>query len=304
MSIPDRRPSTAHIGYRGAMSDAHVSDLVEIIEDLWPLRLAESWDVNGLSVGEPHAVVRRILVAVDPMDAVIDEAEALHADMLVTHHPLLLRPVNTVASSTLKGGAITRLIRSGIAHYNAHTNADSALGGVSDALIDLFDVSEVEPLVPVGTDLPGVGLGRVGILDHPTSVRQIARTLADSLPATVTGVRVAGDPQAPVHRLAVLAGAGDSLFDEVRAHGADCYVTSDLRHHPATEARDTAHRTDGTPHLVDVSHWAAESLWLDRARTAITAACTANGWDHVEVVLSRERTDPWTERIDQEPRTR
>jgi putative NIF3 family GTP cyclohydrolase 1 type 2 len=129
----------------------------------------------------------------------------------------------------------------------------------------------------------------------------VAQTLADALPATATGVRIAGDPDAPVERVAVCGGAGDGLFDEVRASGAQVYVTSDLRHHPATEARDTAHRGDGTPHLIDVSHWAAESLWLDRAADQLRASAEHSGWD-VTVRVSTRCTDAWTLRIGQEDR--
>src|SRR5699024_5731686 len=147
----------------------------------------------------------------------------------------------SVAADTLKGGQVTRLLQAGVAHIAAHTNADSQLGGVSDALIDVLDAQVEGPLAPTAGAPDGGGIGRVGTV-RPTTVRALAQALADALPVTATGVRIAGDPDAPVERVAVCGGAGDGLFDEVRASGAQVYVTSDLRHHPATEARDTAHR--------------------------------------------------------------
>lgn len=278
------------------MTHATLGDIIAHIEKLWPTEYAESWDSNGLATGDLNARVSTILMALDPMDAVIDEAVSLKADLLFTHHPLLLRGVTSVAAHTLKGGALTRLISHGIAQYNAHTNADSAQGGVSDVLADMLELTDRQPITSGPNHPEGVGLGRVGTLPQPRTVSELAHTLARSTPATKTGIRVAGDPTATVSRVAVLAGSGDSLFDEVRAHGADVYVTSDLRHHPATEARDTSHRTSNTPHLIDVAHWAAESPWMSIAATQLGEKLKENGLD-VDIHVSTTRTDPWDLRI-------
>ena len=280
------------------MASPTLAQVRTLIDDLWPESFAEPWDSVGLTVGDPAAPVTAILLAVDPTDDVVAEAAETSADLLLTHHPLLLRGVTSVAADTLKGGQVTRLLQAGVAHIAAHTNADSHLGGVSDALIDVLDAQVEGPLAPTAGAPDGVGIGRVGTV-RPTTVRALAQALADALPVTATGVRIAGDPDAPVERVAVCGGAGDGLFDEVRASGAQVYVTSDLRHHPATEARDTAHRGDGTPHLIDISHWAAESLWLDRAASQLRASAAHSGWD-VTVTVSTRRTDAWTLRIGQE----
>lgn len=302
------------------MSIARVSDVVGLAEELWPPRLAEAWDTVGLAVGDPRAQVRSVLLALDPVDAVVAEAVDGGFDMLLTHHPLLLRGVTSVHAGTLKGGAVHRLISAGVAQLGAHTNADSQRGGVSDVLIEVLGITGARPLAPrrlgsaagessagesaTGADDlggvvdGGVGIGRYGDLEEPVSVEDLARRLADVLDPTITGVRIAGDPAARVTRVAVVAGAGDSLFDEVRSSGAEVFITSDLRHHPATEARDTAHRGTGVPHLIDISHWAAEALWLDRAADELSQAAERAGFD-LDLTVSRIRTDPWTMRIDQ-----
>ena len=270
-----------------------VSECVDVFDSLWPPDLAEDWDTVGLAVGDPDAEVRSILLALDPTDAVIAEAVVLGADLLFTHHPLMLRPVNTVSAGTLKGGAVHTLITNGIAQFNAHTNADAAVGGVSDVLIGLTGVSESAPLVP-DPAAPERGIGRVGDLGEATTVREIARTLAERLPRTTTGVRIAGDPAAAVTRVAVCGGAGDSLFDAVRASGADVYITADLRHHPATEALDTANRAEARPQLIDVSHWASEAVWLGAASAALEAEFAQRGLS-VGIQSSGVKTDPWVE---------
>ncbi|MCT1766091.1 Nif3-like dinuclear metal center hexameric protein [Brevibacterium casei] len=271
-----------------------MSECVDVFDSLWPPDLAEDWDTVGLAVGDPDAEVRSILLALDPTDAVIAEAVVLGADLLFTHHPLMLRPVNSVSAGTLKGGAVHTLITNGIAQFNAHTNADAAVGGVSDVLIELTGVSDSAPLVP-DPAAPQRGIGRVGDLGEATTVRDIARTLAERLPRTTTGVRIAGDPAAAVTRVAVCGGAGDSLFDAVRSSGADVYITADLRHHPATEALDTANRAEARPQLIDVSHWASEAVWLAAARAELEAEFEQRGLS-VALQSSAVNTDPWVER--------
>ncbi|MYM18998.1 Nif3-like dinuclear metal center hexameric protein [Brevibacterium sp. 5221] len=274
------------------MDSPRVRDVVAACQRLWPAAWAESWDSVGLAVGQPEVRVESILCALDPVDAVIAEAREAGADFLFTHHPLLLRGVTSVAADTLKGGQVTELIEAGIAAFNAHTNADSAVGGVSDVLADAIGLRERRPLAPTAGAPVGVGIGRAGALPEPLTVRQLAEALAEALAPTATGVRVAGDPEARIETAAVLGGSGDSLFDEVRAAGSDVYITSDLRHHPASEARDTAHRGAGTPHLIDISHWAAEALWLPRAAAQLADALAGDGFA-VRIELSAVRSDPW-----------
>lgn len=283
------------------MRHPKVSDCVEVFDSLWPPALAESWDSVGLAVGDPDAEVRSILLALDPMDAVIAEAVVLGADLVFNHHPLMLKPVKSVNAATLKGGAVHTLISNDIALFNAHTNADSARGGVSDVLISLLGIEEAQPLSPhdevddSGRGSLPTGIGRVGDLDRPTPVRDLARRLAEQLPRTTTGVRIAGDPAATATRVAVCGGAGDSLFDEVRASGADVYVTADLRHHPATEALDAANRRERGLSLIDVSHWASETVWLNAAAEALETEFARRGFT-VSLQHSAVNTDPWVER--------
>lgn len=108
------------------------------------------------------------------------------------------------------------------------------------------------------------------------------------LSETAHGVRVAGDPDQMVETVAVCGGAGDFLLDRARSVGVDVYLTSDLRHHPASELRE-----HGAPALVDVAHWAAESTWLPVLRRRLVDALG----DTVEVSVSPTNTDPWTFRV-------
>ena len=379
-------------------SPASLADVVSELERMYDPTWARDWDAVGLVCGDPAATVRRVLLAVDPSPSVVEEAVSWKADLLLTHHPLLLKGVHGVAATTPKGRAVHTLIKADCALYTAHTNADVAAPGVSDALARVLGLTDLVPLsadpadpvdklvtfvpesavekvidalsgagagelgeyercawttVGTGTFVPGVGafpaiglrgereaveerrvemivprhrrhealaamrtahpyeepavdlyelaawsgprgIGRVGTLEKSTSLREFAMLVAEALPGTAQGVRVAGEPTAEVHRIAVCGGSGDSLFDAVRAAGADAYVTADLRHHPASELRE--HAGDGTPYLVDVAHWASEWPWLAGVSNRLEGAMEAAGTP-IEVLVSTKCTDPWLFRV-------
>ena len=256
-----------------------VADVTAALEDAYPPALAHDWDAVGLSVGEPTASVTRVLVAVDPLPAVIEEA--LDVDLLVTHHPLLLRGVHEVATTTPKGATIHRLIRAGTALFSAHTNADAANPGVSDALAQALEITVERPLAP--QDDGTVGIGRIGTLPAPETLATFAKRVAAALPPTA--VRVGGDLTRAVERVAVSGGAGDSMLHLARAAGVDVYLTADLRHHPATDHL----AVDGAPALVDVAHWASEHPWCAQAAGVLTGA-----FPGLDVTVSSTRTDPWS----------
>ena len=259
-------------------------ELQAVIEDLWPAAGAESWDAVGLVAGDPDATVEHVHLAVDAVPATAREAVELGAGLLLTHHPLLLRGVTTIAESTYKGSVLATLVRGGSALLAAHTNADVVTTGTSAVLADRLGLTEQRPL-DAGAD-PDTGIGRVGVLPEGTTLGALARKLVDLLPPTATGVRVSGDFDQPVRTVALCAGAGDSLLGHPAVLGADVYITSDLRHHPASEFREQA-LLGGGPALIDTSHWATEWLWLDVAAEQLR---TRAG---VRVTVSDLRTDPW-----------
>uniref|UniRef100_UPI0013C4D8A0 Nif3-like dinuclear metal center hexameric protein n=1 Tax=Streptomyces scabiei TaxID=1930 RepID=UPI0013C4D8A0 len=159
-----------------------LSEVIAALDALWPPERAEGWDAVGTVCGDPDQEVTRVLFAVDPVREIVEEAVKLGADLLVTHHPLYLRGTTTVAASTFKGRVVHTLIKHDIALHVAHTNADTADPGVSDALAGALGLRVVRPLVPDAADPAGRrGLGRVCELDHPLTVRELAALAADPL---------------------------------------------------------------------------------------------------------------------------
>ena len=262
-----------------------LADIVAVSEKLWPSSGAEDWDAVGLVSGDPAAEVTSIRLAVDAVLDTVDEAIAESAGLLLTHHPLLLRGVTTVAENRYKGAVLARLIRGSCALLAVHTNADVVETGTSATLAARLGLSNVRPLV--AGDTAERGIGRTGTLRTPTTLGRLARQLADILPPTAGGIRGAGEYDAPVSTVALCAGAGDAFLGLPEVLAADVYITSDLRHHPASEFRENA-RVGAGPGLLDVSHWASEWLWLDTAAEQLRVALPG-----VTVTVSELRTDPW-----------
>ncbi|APE18861.1 Nif3-like dinuclear metal center hexameric protein [Mycolicibacterium pallens] len=364
-----------------------LAEVIAVLDAAYPPSLAQSWDSVGLVCGDPDDAIDSVTVAVD---ATADVAATVGPrGLLLAHHPLLLRGVDTVAASTPKGALIHQLIKAGAALFTAHTNADSANPGVSDALAEVLgltvdgvldpisaggDIDKWVVFVPAadaetvrsalfaagaghigdyshcswsvagtGQFLPlegaapaigtvgsveqvaedrievvaparlrarvlaamraahpyeepafdvlslaalpsGVGIGRIGTLAEPVRFADFVARAATVLPQTTWGVRAAGDPDAPVSRVAVCGGAGDSLLGAAAAAGVDVYLTADLRHHPADE-----HRRASDVALVDVAHWASEYPWCAQAAALLRAHFGAA----LPVSVCDLRTDPW-----------
>lgn len=265
-------------------SASSLAQIVSALETRYPPTTAEPWDAVGLVCGDPAAPVGRVLWAVDPVEEVVDEAMATGADLVVTHHPLFLTGVHSVASTSAKGRIVHRLIGAGIALYCAHTNADVADPGVSDALAAALGVACTRPVLPA---LNAPGLGRIGEIAEAMTLAAFAETVAASLPSTHHGVRVAGDAAREVRRVAVCGGAGDALLEAATAQGADVLVTADLKHHRALE-----HLEDGGCAIIDVAHWASEWPWLAQAAALLAEDLAAEGAT-VESIVSAKPTDPW-----------
>lgn len=166
---------------------ARVADVIAALESAYPPELAQDWDAVGLVCGDPADPVRSVLIAVDAVAETVNEAIESGAQLLVVHHPLLLRGVHGVGADTPKGALVHRLVRSGCALFTAHTNADSASPGVSDALAEAIGLTIDGPLVatpaeamdkivtfvPVGPAITAVhqalseaGAGHVGNYSH------------------------------------------------------------------------------------------------------------------------------------------
>jgi len=262
-----------------------LKNLINDFELLWPLSGAEGWDAPGLISGDPNAEITRVLLSVDITAELVAEAAGKY-DLVLAHHPYLLRGITLAGQDTAKGLLLANAIRGSLALYAAHTNADIVEDGVSDVLAKYLGIEGALPLV--ASHSASVGHGRIGKLGKPTKLGEFARHIAKVLPATATGVRVAGDYLQMVETIAVCGGAGDSFIAAAAAAGADVFVTADLRHHVVQEAREAAALNGNVPALIDVSHWASEWLWLEVAASQLRTRHPLVQFD-----VSDLRTDPF-----------
>ncbi|MBT1174824.1 Nif3-like dinuclear metal center hexameric protein [Bifidobacterium sp. LC6] len=293
----------------------NLKQVIDVLETLYPLRYAEQWDEPGLIVGDLGADVHRIVFAADPTSTIVDRAIAAEADLLITHHPLFFRSVHEVGGLGFRGDIVRRLYSHGCGLWVGHTNADSAWRGVGQAAADYLGLEHQRPLVPIAdpqSEHP-VGLGRIGTLPEPMRLKDFAQRVFNEVSAhgmvTKLGVQVCGDLDAQIQSIAVLPGSGDSLFNEVRQAGVDVYVTSDLRHHPTTDAIEQARyearmRAQGImlgqgsaqthPYLINTPHAAIESMWFNYAVRDIPQAIEQATGEQVTVQWFHDTTDPWT----------
>jgi dinuclear metal center YbgI/SA1388 family protein len=375
--------------------DRTLGEIVDLLHGWYPPGTAESWDAVGLVLGDRSKPVKKVMFAVDPTLEVAEEAVGWGAHLLVVHHPLFLTPVHGFPATDPKGRTLATLAEGGCALLTAHTNADLAEGGVSEALALALGLGEIAPIVPAAADpldklvvfapqdaaapvraaIAEAGAGRIGNYDHcsfstpgegrfrplegahptvgsvgdlevtdevrieavlprrlrgavvaamkvahpyeepaydvveladpglattgtgrrgtvpTTTLAEFAASVAAALPETAHGVRVAGDPDREVRKVAVCGGSGGFLLDQLASSDVDVYVTSDLSHHRAAEFREK-----GGPALVDVAHWAAEWTWLPVVQKRLADALG----DTVDTRVSKHCTDPWTSHVSQQ----
>ena len=260
-----------------------LTELQSKLESLWPTHSAEEWDRVGLVSGNSNQEINKVLLTVDVTSEVVQEAVAGKFDLVIAHHPIILKGVSTLSEETSKGAVLSTLIRNSVALYSAHTNADVQKTGTSAVLAKQLGLVESKPLA-INPD--GTGIGIIGQLESSMTLGQLAGRLNSFLPQTASGVRVAGHFEKDVSKVALVAGAGDAYLQLALDSGAEVYITSDLRHHPAQEILEQAKARGVDFALMDISHWAAEFVWLEQARKEILDLVP-----ELEVIVSEIRTD-------------
>jgi dinuclear metal center YbgI/SA1388 family protein len=260
-----------------------LTNLLGTFESLWPLAGAEEWDRPGLTTGNSNQTITRALLCVDVTLEVLSEANQLGCELVISHHPLLLKGVNFLSEDQLKGELVSFAVKNSIAVYSAHTNADIVVDGVSDNLAQQLGLVSTKPLIATGD---GIGHGRIGKLKSPQSLSDYAKFVSSCLPETSAPIRVAGDLNKMIETVAVVGGAGDSFIPAAAQSGVDLFITSDLRHHVVLDA--VSDPTNPLA-LIDISHFAAESLWLKPTQITLSKLIP-----EVSFVVSSIPTDPWT----------
>lgn len=236
-----------------------VEDICQVMEAIAPARLAESWDNVGLQVGHRRWPVATVMVALDPLTAVVAAACRAGAGLLVTHHPLIFKPLQRLDLETPLGAIIAMALEHRLAIFSAHTNLDSAADGLNDLLARRIGLTLEGALSPL--DVPSAGslerasregLGRVGLLPAAMTLEALARQVQTRIPAA--RVRFAGERDLLVKRVALCSGSGGSLLEVFAGSGCEAFISGDLRYHDARWAEENGRG------LIDIGHFASEHL--------------------------------------------
>ncbi len=210
-----------------------LKELVSLFESYAQPALAQMWDNIGLLVEPEEHEITRVLVALDCTKDVVNEAKARCCQLVLTHHPLFLTPVRSLSYSTPETASACLLVRNGIGLYSSHTNLDAAKGGVNDTLAAKLGLINVRQLKIEGAENEAIGLPRIGELSSPMQLRDFAHLTNSRLCASV---RVGGNMEQLVSRIAVVGGSGGDFVETAHACGADALVTGEIKHNKAIAA--------------------------------------------------------------------
>ena len=229
-----------------------VGELLAVLDGMAAFSLAESWDNVGLMVGDPDAAVDGILACLDASMEVLKEAEGKKCNVVLSHHPLIFKPLKALRTDEPVGALIAEAVKRGIAVISCHTNLDVVARGVSDALAVALGMTGGEPLAPKEAGGAAVGFGMIGALKEAVSGTDFICRLQDAL--SLPAVKVAGRLPDMVEKIAVCGGSGSDLVELAHGRGADLYVTGEVKHSTALWAKAMGFC------VVDAGHYGTEQV--------------------------------------------
>lgn len=227
-------------------------EIMEIVEDTYPRHAALEWDNVGLLVGRADKEVKKIYVALDATDEVIDEAVRKHADMLVTHHPLIFSPLKKITNEHFIGNRVVKLLQHDISYYAMHTNYDVL--GMAELAEKKFGLRQAEVLEVTDSE-KNQGIGRVGNLECEMTLEECCEFVKTTF--GLSAVRLFGERKKNIQRIAVCPGSGKSVIGAAIQKGAEVLITGDIGHHEGIDAV-----AEGLA-VIDAGHYGLESVFIE-----------------------------------------
>ena len=264
-------------------SPVRLKDLLAVLEEIAMPSLAESWDNVGLMVGDPGQEIKGVLVALDPTEEIFAEAVALGCDVVVTHHPLIFKPLQAIRTDQVSGRLLARALAAGTAVVGCHTNLDKVAGGVNDVLASELGLQDCRVLAedPLGS---GTGFGRVGRLAGPVDFQEFVDQLL--LDMDLPAVRVAGSIPVQVETVAVCGGSASELAISAAEAGAQVFVTGEVKHSTARWAEDAGFC------VIDAGHFSTEKLVVPTLVSAMAKGLESRG-KSLKVVATEVQGSPF-----------
>ncbi len=261
-----------------------IKDIIAELDKEAPFSLAEDWDNVGLLVGSPEQEIRSVLIGLDPTNTLMDEAISRGADTIITHHPVIFRPLPNINTASPEGKILEKALSNRIAIIACHTNLDSAFEGVSDILASSLGLTGLMPLIPItDTNQQGTGLGRTGTYDEPVEIAEFINRAIDVL--GVQALHAAGPLPELVQKVAVCGGSGSDFIEAAYRSGADLYLTAEVKHNFArwAEERDFC--------IIDGTHYGTEQAAIRLLAQKIERLAAANRWN-LQILQTEQEKNP------------
>ena len=258
-----------------------IDKFIKIMESIAPPILKESYDNVGLMVGDREREVTKILVALDCTLKVIEEAKAMGAEVILSHHPLLFKKPSTITTDTLLGKKIIELIKSDIALYSSHTNWDSVSHGLNDEFVAYLGFGEGEIMERNPLE-ESAGIGRVVNISKEMTLGEVIDRVKEKL--NLKGLRFAGNLNKPIKTIAFVNGSGQDFMEIARRKGADLIITGDTTYHYTSDYSEMGLA------ILDVGHFNSEWPIVVKLAENIREQLKDEG---VEVIISEKVRDPY-----------
>lgn len=268
-----------------------VGDIADIIEKQVPSQLQEEWDNSGLLIGFENKPVSKILTCLEIDKKVLDEAIAIEADMIITHHPLIFSGIKALNDQDYKSGIILELIRRGISVYSCHTPFDKVKGGNNDILMNKLELGSVKNLS--GQDLVSAAkmierkdeadIGRTAELKKPITYKDFLLHAADKLDMSIRQLHAAGDLDTEIQKVGCCTGAGADLAMMAAGSGCQLFITGDVKYHEAQDVLQSGMC------ILDAGHYGTEKFFAEAMKGLLDKKLDAK----VQVVASEVVLDPF-----------
>lgn len=229
-------------------------EIMKVIEATYPREAALGFDNVGLLAGRGEKEVEKVYIALDATDAVIEQAAKAGADMLITHHPLIFSPLKSVTDEDFVSRRVLKLIQKDISYYAMHTNYDVL--GIAQLSGEILKLEDTEVLdATMENDGMEEGIGRVGTLPRKMTLEECAAYVKHKL--ELGSLKIFGDMETEVTRLAISPGSGKSAVKEAVLKGADVLVTGDIGHHDGLDAVEQGLS------IIDAGHYGTEYIFIE-----------------------------------------
>jgi len=248
-----------------------INEIIEEMNRIAPPELAEEGDKIGFMVGDAERFAERVLVALDATENVINEAIEKEAELIITHHPFIYKPVSKICTDDALGRKTLKLIENKMAVFSAHTNLDAADGGVNDTMCSLLGLDHVEKMIYES----GTYIGRCGLLPQELTVGELAEKLKNLLKCEF--VRICGDVNDKVEKVGMCCGGGahPAFYKEAKQAECGCFITGDARYHDLCEAKDI------DMNVIDATHYATETPVLKTLIEKLKSVFEGRGVDFI-----------------------